>query len=116
MDEADELPEAALAEDSQRPTSHLPHVAVVQAVRRHARKSGGTTSRVTRLDGADDGAVACRATRAESGSRMNWKTLSVTYDGPILRVWLDRPEKRNALNGDALEEIATLFNGLATDF
>jgi enoyl-CoA hydratase/carnithine racemase len=47
---------------------------------------------------------------------MNWKTLSVTYDGPILRVWLDRPEKRNALNGDALEEIAALFNGLATDF
>jgi enoyl-CoA hydratase/carnithine racemase len=47
---------------------------------------------------------------------MNWKTLSVTYDGPILRVWLDRPEKRNALNGDALEEIAALFDGLRTDF
>ncbi len=47
---------------------------------------------------------------------MNWKTLSVTYDGPILRVWLDRPDKRNALNGDALEEIAALFSGLATDF
>lgn len=47
---------------------------------------------------------------------MNWKTLSVTYDGPILRVWLDRPDKRNALNGTALEEIAALFEGLATDF
>jgi enoyl-CoA hydratase/carnithine racemase len=47
---------------------------------------------------------------------MNWKTLSVTYDGPVLRVWLDRPDKRNALNGEALEEIATLFSGLATDF
>ena len=47
---------------------------------------------------------------------MNWKTLSVTYDGPVLRVWLDRPEKRNALNGEALEEIAALFGGLATDF
>jgi enoyl-CoA hydratase/carnithine racemase len=47
---------------------------------------------------------------------MSWKTLSVTYDGPILRVWLDRPAKRNALNGTALEEIAALFNGLATDF
>jgi enoyl-CoA hydratase/carnithine racemase len=47
---------------------------------------------------------------------MNWKTLSVTYDGPILRVWLDRPEKRNALNGTALEEIAALFTGLASDF
>lgn len=47
---------------------------------------------------------------------MNWKTLSVTYDGPILRVWLDRPDKRNALNGTALDEIAALFEGLATDF
>jgi enoyl-CoA hydratase/carnithine racemase len=47
---------------------------------------------------------------------MNWKTLNVTYDGPILRVWLDRPDKRNALNGTALEEIATLFDALATDF
>ncbi len=47
---------------------------------------------------------------------MNWKTLSVTYEGPILRVWLDRPDKRNALNGTALEEIATLFTSLATDF
>lgn len=47
---------------------------------------------------------------------MNWQTLSVTYDGPILRVWLDRPAKRNALNGTALEEIAALFDGLATDF
>jgi len=47
---------------------------------------------------------------------MNWKTLNVTYGGPILRVWLDRPDKRNALNGTALEEIAALFEGLATDF
>jgi enoyl-CoA hydratase/carnithine racemase len=47
---------------------------------------------------------------------MNWKTLSVTYEGPILRVWLDRPDKRNALNGEALEEIAALFTALATDF
>lgn len=47
---------------------------------------------------------------------MTWNTLSVAADGPILRVWLDRPAKRNALNGAALEEIAALFNGLATDF
>lgn len=47
---------------------------------------------------------------------MSWKTLSVTSDGPVLRVWLDRPAKRNALNGTALEEIAALFAGLATDF
>ena len=36
---------------------------------------------------------------------MTWKTLSVASDGPILRVWLDRPAKRNALNGDALERV-----------
>jgi enoyl-CoA hydratase/carnithine racemase len=47
---------------------------------------------------------------------MNWHTLSVTYEGPVLRVWLDRPAKRNALDGAALEELATLFGGLATDF
>ena len=47
---------------------------------------------------------------------LNWKTLSVTYEGPILRVWLDRPDKRNALNGEALEEIASFFASLATDF
>jgi enoyl-CoA hydratase/carnithine racemase len=47
---------------------------------------------------------------------MSWKTLSVTYEGPVLHVWLDRPAKRNALNGTALEEIAALFDGLATDF
>jgi enoyl-CoA hydratase/carnithine racemase len=47
---------------------------------------------------------------------MSWQTLSVTPDGPIRRVWLDRPERRNALNGQALEEIATLFGSFATDF
>lgn len=47
---------------------------------------------------------------------MDWKTLSVTPDGPVLRVWLNRPDRRNALNGDALREIAELFTGLATDF
>lgn len=47
---------------------------------------------------------------------MSWQTLSVTRDGRILRVWLERPERRNALNGQALEEIAALFGTLATDF
>ena len=47
---------------------------------------------------------------------MTWQTLSVVRDGPILRVWLDRPERRNALNGTALEEIAAVFGSLATDF
>jgi enoyl-CoA hydratase/carnithine racemase len=47
---------------------------------------------------------------------MDWRTLSVTREGSLLRVWLDRPERRNALNGEALREIAELFASLATDF
>ena len=47
---------------------------------------------------------------------MAWKTLSVERDGPIVRVWLDRPERRNALNSLALQELAEVFGSLATDF
>ncbi len=47
---------------------------------------------------------------------MPWQTLEVERDGPILRVWLARPERRNALNTTALEEIARLFADLQTDF
>ena len=47
---------------------------------------------------------------------MDWRTLSVTREGSLLRVWLERPERRNALNGEALGEIAELFGSLATDF
>jgi enoyl-CoA hydratase/carnithine racemase len=47
---------------------------------------------------------------------MSTRTLTVERDGPVLHVWLDRPERRNALNGEALDEIATLFTGLRTDF
>ncbi len=47
---------------------------------------------------------------------MDWKTLSLTREGPILRVWLDRPERRNALDTEALEELAALFTALQTEF
>jgi enoyl-CoA hydratase/carnithine racemase len=47
---------------------------------------------------------------------MRWKSLSVERDEGVLRVWLNRPERRNALDTTALEELATLFAGLATDF
>ena len=47
---------------------------------------------------------------------MSWQTLEVERDGPVLRVWLARPERRNALNTQALEEIARLFADLQTDF
>ncbi len=47
---------------------------------------------------------------------MTWQTLDVVREGPILRVWLDRPERRNALDTTALEEVTRLFAGLAADF
>jgi enoyl-CoA hydratase/carnithine racemase len=47
---------------------------------------------------------------------MAWKTLELEREGPILHVWLARPERRNALNGAALQEIVDLFTQLQTDF
>jgi enoyl-CoA hydratase/carnithine racemase len=47
---------------------------------------------------------------------MDWQTLELEREGPLLRVWLARPERRNALNGAALLEIEALFNRLQTDF
>ncbi len=46
----------------------------------------------------------------------DWKTLDTERDGPVLRVWLARPERRNALDTTALEEIAALFRGLQQEF
>ncbi len=47
---------------------------------------------------------------------MSYETLTVEVDGPIARVWLNRPERRNALNARALEEIAAAFAELQTSF
>lgn len=47
---------------------------------------------------------------------MSWQTLETERDGAILRVWLARPARRNALDTTALEEIAALFAGLQGDF
>ena len=47
---------------------------------------------------------------------MSFKTLDVERDGPVLRAWLDRPERRNALDTEMLEEIAALFTQLQNDF
>ncbi len=47
---------------------------------------------------------------------MSWKTLEVEREGPVMRVWLNRPDKRNALNTGALEEIEECFRGLRSDF
>jgi len=47
---------------------------------------------------------------------MSYETLTLEQDGPIARVWLNRPERRNALNALALEEIAAAFTELQTRF
>ncbi len=46
----------------------------------------------------------------------NYETLTLERDGAILRVWLSRPERLNALSGRALDEIADLFGRLQSDF
>jgi len=43
-------------------------------------------------------------------------TLAVERDGAVLRVWLDRPERRNALDTATLEALAELYQGLQRDF
>jgi enoyl-CoA hydratase/carnithine racemase len=47
---------------------------------------------------------------------MKYETLELEREGPVLRVWLNRPAKRNALNTTALEEIAACFAALQTEF
>ena len=47
---------------------------------------------------------------------MPTETLQVEREESILRVWLNRPERRNALNTRLLEEITDLFSGLQKDF
>lgn len=39
--------------------------------------------------------------------------LRIERDGPVARVWLDRPEVRNALNGALIRELAGAFTTLA---
>jgi enoyl-CoA hydratase/carnithine racemase len=47
---------------------------------------------------------------------MAYETLTLEHDGPIARVWLDRPHKRNALDARALEEITDAFTTLGRAF
>jgi len=48
---------------------------------------------------------------------MPYETLTLECDGPIATVWLNRPERRNALNQTALDEIVAVCDELqsATD-
>jgi enoyl-CoA hydratase/carnithine racemase len=43
-------------------------------------------------------------------------SLAVERAGAVARVWLDRPERRNALDTDTLEELTAVFAAFATDF
>jgi enoyl-CoA hydratase/carnithine racemase len=45
-----------------------------------------------------------------------YQTLALEERGPVSFVWLARPERRNALNALALEEIAACFEALQTAF
>ena len=47
---------------------------------------------------------------------MTYDTLTLEHDGPVARIWLNRPERRNALNAHALEEIAAVFTELQRSF
>lgn len=45
-----------------------------------------------------------------------WQRLEVERDGPVVRVWLARPERRNALDTQTLEELIAVYGSFATDF
>jgi methylglutaconyl-CoA hydratase len=46
---------------------------------------------------------------------MTAKTLRIERDGAVARIWLDRPEVRNALNATLIGELAAAFAELAGD-
>ena len=43
------------------------------------------------------------------------ETLRIEHAGPLVRIWLDRPDVRNALNGTVMRELATAFADVADD-
>jgi enoyl-CoA hydratase/carnithine racemase len=45
-----------------------------------------------------------------------YETLEIERDGTVLRVWLARPERRNAITPKMLDEITELFRSLERDF
>ncbi len=46
----------------------------------------------------------------------DFETLVTEREGAVLRVFLNRPERRNALNSKILEELETLFSSLQRHF
>lgn len=47
---------------------------------------------------------------------MGYETLETERAGPVLRVWLNRPERRNAVDPKVMREVGDLFRSLETDF
>jgi enoyl-CoA hydratase/carnithine racemase len=45
-----------------------------------------------------------------------YDTLELEREGAVLRVWLNRPEKLNAIDQTMLEEIADVFDSVGSDF
>lgn len=52
----------------------------------------------------------------ETESTRNHETLTLERVGPVLHLWLNRPEKRNPLGPDALQELIDVFTSVSTDF
>lgn len=44
---------------------------------------------------------------------MDFKTIEFSIQDQVARLWLNRPEKRNALNADMLHELRSLFESLS---
>jgi enoyl-CoA hydratase/carnithine racemase len=47
---------------------------------------------------------------------MSYRSLELERQGPVLRVWLNRPKRLNAISTLMLQEIGDLFLSLETDF
>ncbi len=47
---------------------------------------------------------------------MRYKRHELEREGPVLRVWLNRPQRLNAISAVMLKEIGDLFEALNTDF
>ena len=48
--------------------------------------------------------------------KATYRSLEIERQGPILRVWLDRPDRLNAISPTVLREVGDLFLSLETDF
>jgi enoyl-CoA hydratase/carnithine racemase len=47
---------------------------------------------------------------------MDFERIEIERDGPVLRAWLNRPDKRNAHDQQMIEEVGDLFLSLTTEF